>query len=115
MQISYGLSDIFVVSDAEKSYCGWCFSQVDFKTLLRILLNVDYLDYNFFYWTVFKGKSTLRTNSKKNRPPPKIVSVLRSYSVPIPKKCEKVIYDIGVEKRVVSVLLGEDGKIVFGD
>jgi hypothetical protein len=115
VQISYGLSDIFIISDTEESYRGWCFSKVDFRTLLRILLNVDSLDYNFFYWTVFKGKATLRTSNKRNRPPQKIVSVLRSYSVPIPESCEKVVYDTGVVKRGLSILLGEDGKIVSSD
>jgi hypothetical protein len=39
-------------------------------------------------------------------------SVLESYSVPIPESCEKVIYDTGIEKRGLTVFLGEGGKII---
>jgi hypothetical protein len=115
VQRKYGLSDIFIVSDKDRSFRAWCYSKVDFKTYLKILLDVDYLDYNFFYWTVQKSKATLRTNNKKNRQPQKIVSVLQSYPVSIPESCEKVIYDTGVQKRGLTVFLGEGGKIVFGD
>lgn len=117
VQRKYCLSNIYVTSDAERSFRAWCYSKVDFKTLLHILLDVldsDYLDYNFFYWTVFKGKATLRINNKKNRPSQKIVSVLESYFVPIPESCEKVIYDTGIEKRGLTVFLGEGGKIISG-
>ena len=108
VQKKYDLSDIFIVSDAERSYRGWCYSKVDFKTFLHILLDVDYLDYNFFYYTVKRRKATLRTNSKKNRPKQQLVNVLESYPVQIPKKAlEKVVYDTGIEKRGISILLGE--------
>ena len=108
VQQKYDLSDIFIVSDAERSYRGWCYSKVDLKTLLKILLDVDYLDYNFFYYTVKRRKATLRTNNKRNRVEQKIVCVLWSYPVQIPKKAlEKVIYDTGIEKRGLSILLGE--------
>jgi hypothetical protein len=116
IQEKYNLSNVGIFSDKEGSYRVWCFTQVYFVTLLRILLDVyDFLDYNFFYWTVVKGKATLRTNSKKNRPRQELVSFLMSYPVPIPEKCEKVIYDTGVEKRGLSILLGEGGKIIRGD
>lgn len=107
LQRKRGLPDIFLVSDLEKSFRAWCYAQVDLKTLLQILLDVEFLDWNFFWWTVKRGKATLRTSNKKNRPPQKLVSVLRSYSVPIPASCEKVVYDTGVEKRGTTVLLGD--------
>jgi hypothetical protein len=108
IQNKYSLSDIFIVSDKEGSYRIWCFTKVKFVTLLKILLDAhDFLDWNFFYWTVARGKATLRTNNKKNRPPQKIVSVLYSYPVPIPESYQRVIYDTGVEKRGLSILLGD--------
>lgn len=55
VQRKYRLSDIFVVSDVEKSYRAWCYSKVDFVTFLKILLDVKFLDWNFFYWTVKRG------------------------------------------------------------
>jgi hypothetical protein len=62
VQKKYHLSDIFIVSDVELSYRAWCYSRVDFVTFLKILLDVDFLDWNFFYWTVKRGKATLRTS-----------------------------------------------------
>ena len=94
-------------SDAEKSYRGWCFTPVDFETYLKILLDTDYVDWNFFFYTVKRRKATLRVSNKKNRSPQELVSVLRSHSVPIPEMCEKAVYDTGIEKRGVSILLGE--------
>ena len=107
MQIKYGLSDIFIVSDAEESFRGWCFSKVDFKTFLQILLDTKFLDWNFFWWTVKRGKATLRVSNKENRASQEIVSVLYSFSEKIPDSCERVVYDTGVEKRGASILLGD--------
>jgi hypothetical protein len=115
VQVKYNLSDIFIVSDAENSFRGWCFSEVDFKILLKIVLDVEYLDWNFFYYTVKRKKATLRTNNKRNRAPQKTVSVLHSYFAPIPDTCEEVTYDTGIQKRGLSILLGDDGKILRGD
>jgi len=114
VQKKYCLSHIFIVSDIERSYRAWCFSKVNFKNYLMILLDTDFLDWNFFYWTVKRGKATLRTSNKKNREPQKIVSVLESYPVPIPLQFEKVVYDTGIEKRGLTVLLGKGGKILNG-
>ncbi|MGA2683237.1 MAG: hypothetical protein ABSF44_15730 [Candidatus Bathyarchaeia archaeon] len=107
IQRKYHLSDIFIVSDVEKSYRAWCYSKVGFVTFLKILLDVKFLDWNFFYWTVKRGKATLRTSTKKGRQPQRIVSVLTSYSVPISNSCEKVVYDTGLTKRGFTVLLGD--------
>jgi hypothetical protein len=82
-------------------------SRVDFKTYLKILLETKYLDWNFFYWTVERGKATLRTSNKQNRTPQKIVSILRSYPCPIPIKFERVFYDTGVEKKGFTIKLGD--------
>ena len=40
--------------------------------------------------------------------------VLESYSVPIPVQFEKVIYDTGIQKRGLTVFLGERGRIIHG-
>ena len=56
-----------------------------------------------------RKKATLRTNSKKGRAKQKIVCVLWSYPVPIlMKQIERVDYDTGVEKRGLSILLGDE-------
>ena len=114
VQKQYCLSNIFITSDIDRSFRAWCFSKVDFKIYLKILLDTDYCDWNFFYWTVKRGKATLRTTNKKNREPQKIVSVLESYPIPIPETWEKVVYDTGIEKRGLTVFLGERGKIIHG-
>jgi hypothetical protein len=106
VQLRYNLSHIFLTSDSEGSYRAWCFTKVDLKTFLHILLDTDYLDYNFFYYTVKRQKATLRTSNKKNRQTQRLISVLRSFSESIPIRMEKVVYDTGLEKRGVSILLG---------
>ena len=115
LQSKYHLSDIFITSDKEMSYRSWCYSRVKYTDFLRMqldLLDAGILDYNFFWWTVKQSKATLRVSNKKNRPSQRIVSVLNSFSVPIPEKCEKVIYDTGIEKRGLTVFLGKGGKII---
>jgi hypothetical protein len=120
LQIFYALSDIFITSDFERSFRAWCYCHVTYTDYLRMmldLLDAGLLDYNFFWWTVKQSKSTLRVSSKRNRSNQKLVSVLESYSVPIPKisdSCEKVVYDTGIEKRGLTVFLGEGGKIING-
>jgi hypothetical protein len=110
VQEKYGLSDIFIVSDCENSYRAWCLSKVDFVTFLKILVDsLSILDYNFFYYTVKRKKATLRTSPKKGRPSQRVVSVLYSYSASFDESIvEKVVYDTGLEKRGISLLLGDD-------
>jgi hypothetical protein len=110
VQRIYGLSHIYVVSDVDGSYRAWCFSKVDLTTFLHILLDTDHLDTNFFYYTVKRQKATLRTGNKKGRLAQEVVSVLKSYPVQIPSEShvEKVIYDTGLEKRGISLLIGDD-------
>lgn len=117
LQFKYRLSDIFITSDKDRSYRAWCFCQVKYTDYLRMMLDLidaGLLDYNFFSWTVKQSKATLRVSNKANRPKQEIVSVLDSYSAPIPKSVEKVIYDTGIEKRGLTVFLGEGGKIIHG-
>jgi hypothetical protein len=106
VQRKYNLSHIYLVSDSKRSYRAWCFSQVKIKTFLHILLDTEHLDYNFLYYTVKRQKATLRTSNKKNRQSQKLISVLRSFPEPIPSRMEKVVYDTGLQKRGISVLLG---------
>jgi len=107
VQVSYSLPHIYTVSDIERSYRAYSFLQVDFKTLFRILLNTKYVDPIFLDYTFRRKKATLRVSQKRDRPKQKIVSILESYYVPIPKdKAEKVIYDTGIEKTGISIILG---------
>ena len=120
IQVSYGLPDIHLVSDADRSYRALCFGKVKFTDYLRMqldLLEAGILDYNFFWHTVRLSKGTLRLSDKANRPKQEVVSVLKSYPVSIPDLGlrERVIYDTGVQKRGLTVFLGEKGKIICGD
>jgi hypothetical protein len=100
VQRKHKLGDIEIISDAPQSFRGWCFSQRPWKEYLIILLETDYLDYNFFYWTVRRGSATLRKTNKQGREPQTLVDVLEGYEkTSIPKKLTHVIYDTGVEKR----------------
>jgi hypothetical protein len=104
----YGLGDIFMVSDKIGSYRAWCFTRVPLKTYLHILLDTEHLDWNFFYWTVHRGKATLRTSNKQGREPQKVVKVLSGSPEIFPTRVEQVLYDTGVEKRGNNILLGGD-------
>jgi hypothetical protein len=110
IQRKYRLSHIYIASDSEGSYRAWCFSKVSFGKYLSILVDsLSILDYKFFYYTVKRRKATLRTSAKKGRPPQRVVSVVYSYPVPMPKSTvEKVVYDTGLEKRGISLMLGGD-------
>jgi hypothetical protein len=108
IQQKYNLSHIYIASDAIGSYRAWCFSRVDLKIFLSILVDsLDILDYSFFYYTVKRRKATLRTDRKRDRPFQEVVSFLPSYFTPYPTKAERVVYDTGLEKRGHTILLGE--------
>jgi hypothetical protein len=118
IQVSYGLSNFYIRSDKEGSYRPYCFSEVKLTDYMRMqldLIDVGILDYNFFWWTANKSKATLRVNSKKNRPKQQLVSTLHSYSVPIPDKFSTALYDTGVEKRGLTIFLGDKAKVLRGD
>ena len=118
IQVSYGLPDIAITSDKERSFHGLCFAQVKWTDYLRMqldLLDMGLLDYNFFYWTVFKNMGTIRTGFKQNRSALKIVDFLYSYPVPYPARIRRVIYDTGLQKRGLTVFLGKHGKIIWGN
>jgi len=113
VQYKYRLGDIFIVSDCEGSYRAWCFSRRSFKEYLKILLDTEHLDWNFFYWTVKRGQATLRTSNKQGRPPQKVVAYLKGYEpTEIPAKMVHVLYDTGLEKRGVVIKVGQVSRSV---
>ena len=108
VQISYNLSDIFIVSDKDRSFRAWCYTQVDFDVYLEILGKVKkygILDWNFYKWTVDRGYATLRTDNKKDRQFQELVFTLKTYSVPEPKMVKQVIYGTGVQKSGLTLLM----------
>ncbi len=70
------------------------------------LLETKYLDYNFFYWTVRRGASTLRDTVKLGRESQRVVSKIEGYeSTVFPDRYVRVIYDTGIDKvgKVIKV------------
>jgi len=113
VQLRYRLGDIFVTSDAEGSYRAWCFSRRSWREYLRILLETEHVDYNFFYWTVRRGAATLRTSNKAGRPSQKVIAFLQGYEeTEIPESMVRVIYDTGIKKRGVMVKIGQVSRSV---
>jgi len=113
VQYKYHLSDIWITSDAEGSYRAWCFSRRFFKEYLKILLETEHLDWNFFWWTVRRGQATLRTSNKQGRPPQQVVAYLKGYEpAEIPAKMVHVLYDTGLEKRGVVIKVGQVSRSV---
>jgi hypothetical protein len=113
VQYKYHLGDIYITSDAEGSYRGWCFSRRKFKEYLKILLDTEHLDWNFFWWTVRRGQATLRTSNKQGRPQQQVVAYLKGYEpTEIPAKMVHVLYDTGLEKRGVVIKVGQVSRSV---
>ena len=106
VQNKYALSDIIIISDSIGSYRAISFAPVDLKTFLKILLDTDFLDWNFFYWTVLRSKATVRLSNKINRKPQQIIEVLKSYPSQIPERFERVAYDTGIDKKGVNLIYG---------
>lgn len=108
VQKEFKLGNIYVTSDADRSYRAWCFSERPFLEYIHILIHTfPLVDFGFFIWTVRRTAGTLRTSSKVGRPLQKIVAVLRGYEkTTIPEKMVHVIYDTGIEKRGKMICLG---------
>lgn len=105
----FNLGVIYVVGDVPRSYRAWCFTQVNFMTLLDILIHTRYVDWNFIFWTFHRAKSTLRVTNKQGREPQQILATIGDGYArvePIPDTLEFVTYDTGISKAGVSVLIG---------
>lgn len=105
----FNLGVIYVVGDVPRSYRAWCFTQVNFMTLLDILIHTQYVDWNFIFWTFHRAKSTLRVTNKQGREPQKILAVIGDGYArvePIPETLEFVTYDTGISKTGVNLLIG---------
>jgi len=65
----------------------------------------DYEDFSDA--TCIKELVSASARAKKGRPKQKVVSFLESYPVPFPSSfIEYVVYDTGLQKRGIAVLLG---------
>jgi len=68
IQEEYNLSDIFICADNKyKSYKAFCFKQFSFWEMIGILYDTDFIDKNFYRWTVRKGQATMRISRKDDR------------------------------------------------
>jgi hypothetical protein len=108
IQRKYGLSNIYITSDNNKTFRGWCFSIVTFETFLKILIDCkSILDYGFLLYTFKRKEATLRLSRKEGRPFQTVVYVLESFSVPFPyKTIRHVVYVTGCEKQGTTINLG---------
>jgi len=108
IQKEFKLGNIFVTSDAQRSYRAWCFSKRSWIEYMHILIHTfPFLDYGFWVWTVRRGASTLGISNKEGRPPQRVVSFLKGYEeTGIPESMVHVIYDTGLEKRGKVVKIG---------
>lgn len=109
VQNVFGLGDIYIVSDKKYSYRAWCFTRVNLREYLKILVETDYVDMQFINYTVRRNRATLRLSRKKDREPQKIISVLKSNfrDGGIPSKMEYIKYDTGLMKSGLTINIGE--------
>jgi hypothetical protein len=107
IQQRYGLSNIFITSDNNKTFRGWCFSIVSFETFLKILIDCkEIVDYGFVQYTFKRKEATLRLSQKEGRPLQNVVTVVESFSVPFPKLMRHVVYVTGCEKKGSTIDIG---------
>jgi hypothetical protein len=80
---------------------------------MHILLDSEYLDRNFIGYTLGRGEATIRIGKKWGRlNKQKMVAVLESYFLPIPKEYERVLYQTGLVKKGMEFHLGKQEVIV---
>jgi hypothetical protein len=109
IQLKYGLSNIYITSDNNRTFRGWCFSIVTFETFLKILIDCKgIVDYGFLLYTFKRKEATLRLSRKEGRPLQNVVSVIESFEVPFPKLFRHVVYVTGCEKKGTTINLGVD-------
>jgi hypothetical protein len=109
IQRKYGLSNIYITSDNNKTFRGWCFSIVTFETFLKILIDCkSIVDYGFLLYTFKRKEATLRLSRKEGRPLQNVIDVIESFEVSFPKLFRHVIYVTGCEKQGTTLNLGVD-------
>jgi hypothetical protein len=106
VQDKYNLSSIAIFSDRENGFCAICYKVVDFITMLRILIDTQYIDNGFVSYTAKRNKATLRVSRKENRGQMKIKAILYSYEVAPPRELERIIYKTGLLKPEEGLRLG---------
>lgn len=97
VMVKYNINGIVVMSDKVNSYR--CFSPdiVDFKTMLKIILDTEGVDRMFFKWTVKRGYATIRIGNKKNRAENLIIGILGKCNIDmIKEKFKFVRYDTDI-------------------
>jgi len=92
--MKYNLIGAVIFSDKENSYRAFSETVVDYKTLLKIILETEYVDRMFFKWTVKRGYATIRISNKKNRPDNNIIAIVGRPSLEyVKEKLKFVEYD----------------------
>ncbi len=103
VQKKYNLSDIYIFGDRDNGFGAICFKVVPFITMLRILIDTNYIDEGFISYTAKRNKATLRMWHKENRPMMKVKNILHTYHLDMPENMEKIIYDTGLVKDGVTL------------
>ena len=109
IMLSYDLGDIFITTDNDKTYRAWSWYPIKWKTYLKVLLDTEFLDYNFFFWTVKRGYATLRTSLKEGRQEQRVVAMIKSDLDLKPvflKETTSITYDTGIEKQGRFINIG---------
>ena len=77
IQDKYNLPTIHIYADnKENSFRASCPKQVDFKQLLRIMLDTENVHLNYIAWTMLKRYATMRIGKKNGRKDVELVDVL---------------------------------------
>lgn len=82
VQMRYLLSDIHILKTKEPdNFIAYCFSSFVWRTVVEIIAQTQYVDWQFFRFGVYRGHFTLRVTPKNERVPV-LVKRLEGYCLP---------------------------------
>jgi len=82
VQARFFLSDILILRSSEpNNYIAYCFTAKDWRDVVMIIAQTEYMDWNFFKYGVYRGRFTLRVSPKQVEKP-YLVARLEGYDKP---------------------------------
>lgn len=82
VQEKYNLSNIYILETKHlTNYIAYCFTARRFDHVCLVILDTNFIDWNFFKYGVYRGRFTLRVTAKEGRTP-RLVKILAGATRP---------------------------------
>lgn len=78
MQTRYKLPDIYILQSSNGSYHAQCYCSYDFKKIIHILSDTQYIDMDYLQLGIARGYFTLRYTPKSDNVKLKMIHILKS-------------------------------------